>query len=84
MLGGQYQQSAYLPGVKLKLYGAFFGSHGQVNYGQLAAYAMLYALPAVILYCAKELVLFPRQTCPEHKHPLIHASNVYPKLQRID
>ena len=28
----------------------FFGSYGQVNYGQLAAYAMLYALPAVILY----------------------------------
>ncbi|MDK2970766.1 MAG: D-lyxose ketol-isomerase [Candidatus Sumerlaeota bacterium] len=22
-------------------------------------------------YCAKELVLFPRQTCPEHKHPPI-------------
>ena len=21
--------------------------------------------------CAKELVLFPRQTCPEHKHPPI-------------
>lgn len=20
-------------------------------------------------YCAKELVLFPKQTCPEHKHP---------------
>jgi D-lyxose ketol-isomerase len=20
-------------------------------------------------YCAKELILFPRQTCPEHKHP---------------
>ncbi len=20
-------------------------------------------------YCAKELLLFPRQTCPEHKHP---------------
>jgi D-lyxose ketol-isomerase len=20
-------------------------------------------------YCAKDLVLFPRQTCPEHKHP---------------
>lgn len=20
-------------------------------------------------YCAKELVMFPRQTCPEHKHP---------------
>lgn len=22
-------------------------------------------------YCAKELVLFPRQTCPEHRHPEI-------------
>ncbi|MRH42782.1 D-lyxose/D-mannose family sugar isomerase [Aquibacillus halophilus] len=22
-------------------------------------------------YCAKELVLFPNQTCPEHKHPSI-------------
>jgi D-lyxose ketol-isomerase len=22
-------------------------------------------------YCAKELALFPRQTCPEHKHPPI-------------
>ncbi|MGG1555932.1 D-lyxose/D-mannose family sugar isomerase [Paenibacillus ferrarius] len=22
-------------------------------------------------YCAKELVLFPRQTCPEHLHPLV-------------
>lgn len=21
------------------------------------------------VYCAKELVLFPRQTCPEHRHP---------------
>ena len=20
-------------------------------------------------YCAKEIVLFPRQTCPEHRHP---------------
>src|ERR1035437_2758524 len=29
---------------------SFFGSYGQVNYGQIAAYAMLYALPAVILY----------------------------------
>ena len=28
----------------------FFGEFGQVNYGQLAAYAMLYALPAVVLY----------------------------------
>jgi D-lyxose ketol-isomerase len=24
-------------------------------------------------YCAKELVIFPRQTCPEHKHPTIGA-----------
>ncbi len=24
-------------------------------------------------YCAKELVLFPRQTCPEHKHPPVSA-----------
>lgn len=22
-------------------------------------------------YCAKELILFPRQTCPEHKHPTV-------------
>jgi D-lyxose ketol-isomerase len=22
-------------------------------------------------YCAKELVMFPRQTCPEHRHPSI-------------
>ncbi|MGP4079094.1 D-lyxose/D-mannose family sugar isomerase [Pseudalkalibacillus sp. R45] len=22
-------------------------------------------------YCAKDLVLFPKQTCPEHKHPTI-------------
>src|SRR4051812_28177305 len=22
-------------------------------------------------YCAKELVLFPRQTCPEHLHPMV-------------
>jgi len=22
-------------------------------------------------YCAKELVMFPRQTCPEHRHPTI-------------
>ena len=22
-------------------------------------------------YCAKEIVLFPRQTCPEHRHPMI-------------
>ena len=26
-------------------------------------------------YCAKELVLFPRQTCPEHRHPPIDGTN---------
>jgi D-lyxose ketol-isomerase len=25
-------------------------------------------------YCAKELVLFPRQICPEHRHPPVDAS----------
>ena len=24
-------------------------------------------------YCAKELVLFPRQTCPEHRHPSVEG-----------
>ena len=24
-------------------------------------------------YCAKELVLFPRQTCPEHRHPPVQS-----------
>jgi len=24
-------------------------------------------------YCAKELILFPRQTCPEHRHPPIYG-----------
>jgi D-lyxose ketol-isomerase len=24
-------------------------------------------------YCAKELVLFPRQTCPEHRHPPVES-----------
>jgi D-lyxose ketol-isomerase len=26
-------------------------------------------------YCAKEIVLFPRQICPEHHHPPIDAAN---------
>lgn len=26
-------------------------------------------------YCAKELVLFPRQTCPEHRHPPVSPTN---------
>ena len=25
-------------------------------------------------YCAKEMILFPRQTCPEHRHPTIKNS----------
>jgi multiple sugar transport system permease protein len=29
---------------------AFFGQYGQVNYGQLAAYSMIYTLPVLILY----------------------------------
>jgi D-lyxose ketol-isomerase len=27
-------------------------------------------------YCAKELVLFSRQICPEHRHPPISAQNI--------
>jgi D-lyxose ketol-isomerase len=27
-------------------------------------------------YCAKELVLFPRQTCPEHRHPPMDDGNI--------
>lgn len=26
-------------------------------------------------YCAKEIVLFPRQTCPEHRHPPVGPGN---------
>lgn len=26
-------------------------------------------------YCAKELVLLPKQTCPEHRHPPLGAAN---------
>lgn len=26
-------------------------------------------------YCAKEIILFPRQTCPEHRHPRVDARN---------
>lgn len=26
-------------------------------------------------YCAKEIILFPRQICPEHRHPCVDASN---------
>ena len=27
-------------------------------------------------YCAKELVLLPRQICPEHRHPRINGRNL--------
>lgn len=27
-------------------------------------------------YCAKELVLFPRQTCAEHRHPRVSEANI--------
>lgn len=26
-------------------------------------------------YCAKEMILLPRQTCPEHRHPPVSTSN---------
>jgi multiple sugar transport system permease protein len=42
-------QTPELQPASVNIY-TFFGSYGQVNYGQLAAYAMLYALPAVALY----------------------------------
>jgi D-lyxose ketol-isomerase len=27
-------------------------------------------------YCAKELILLPRQTCPEHRHPWLSEKNI--------
>lgn len=42
-------QSPNLLPASVTIY-SFFGAYGQVNYGQLAAFAMLYALPAVALY----------------------------------
>jgi D-lyxose ketol-isomerase len=27
-------------------------------------------------YCAKELILLPRQTCPEHRHPRVNGRNL--------
>ena len=26
-------------------------------------------------YCAKELILFPRQMCPQHRHPQVSEQN---------
>jgi len=42
-------QNADLFPASIHIY-TFFGAYGQVNYGQLAAYAILYAFPAVVLY----------------------------------
>jgi multiple sugar transport system permease protein len=42
-------QSQNLLPASVSIY-TFFGAYGQVNYGQLAAFALLYALPAVALY----------------------------------
>ena len=39
--------------ASVKLY-QFFGSHGTVIYGQLAAYSLLYALPSVFLYALSQ------------------------------
>jgi D-lyxose ketol-isomerase len=33
------------------------------------------------LYCAKELILMPRQTCPQHKHPPIPELNYIGKQE---
>jgi D-lyxose ketol-isomerase len=27
-------------------------------------------------YCAKELIMFPRQMCPEHRHPPLNEANI--------
>lgn len=35
--------------ASIKLY-QFFGNHGMVAYGQLAAYSVLYAMPSIVLY----------------------------------
>ena len=35
--------------ASVKLY-QFFGSHGLIMYGQLAAYSVLYSLPSILLY----------------------------------
>ncbi len=43
-----FQSPDHLP-ASVNIY-TFFGAYGQVNYGQLAAYAVLYGLPAVLLF----------------------------------
>lgn len=43
-----FQSPDHMP-ASVNIY-TFFGAYGQVNYGQLAAYAILYGLPTVILF----------------------------------
>jgi multiple sugar transport system permease protein len=38
------------PGLSVVAIYTFFGQYGQVIYGQLAAYSLLYSLPSVLLY----------------------------------
>lgn len=45
-----FQNQDNMP-ASVNLFG-LFGAYGQVNYGQLTAYAMLYALPVIVLYVA--------------------------------
>ena len=52
---GQFLRSVYPPQspekfpASLKLY-QFFGQYGMVDYGDLAAFSVLYAIPAIIMY----------------------------------
>ena len=43
-----FQSPEHMP-ASVNIY-TFFGAYGEVNYGQLAAYAVLYALPTVLLF----------------------------------
>ena len=43
-----FQSPEHLP-ASVSIY-SFFGAYGEVSYGQLAAYAILYALPTIALY----------------------------------
>lgn len=43
-----FQSTDHMP-ASVNIY-TFFGAYGQVNYGQLAAYAILYGLPTVLLF----------------------------------
>jgi multiple sugar transport system permease protein len=43
-----FESPEHLP-ASVSIY-SFFGAYGQVSYGQLAAYALMYALPTIVLY----------------------------------